>query len=367
MHTLITGSEGFVGKNLTQKITEQDSITFSTFDRSNSIQDLKEMIPSVDYIIHLAGSNRPKDEMDFNIDNFELTKIICDAVETSGKNIPIIFSSSIHAESKTPYGRSKKAAEQCLLEYAERSGNEVHIFRIPNIFGKWCKPNYNSVVATFCYNIVNNIPIEIHDKSKILSLVYIDDVIEKIISSLMDNKNYIEPNIEPIYKISLGELSEILHSFKKNRETLLIDNVGTGLKRALYATYISYLDPPKFSYELQSHTDERGIFAEFLKTIESGQFSFFTAHPNVTRGGHYHHTKNEKFLVVSGSATFKFKNILTNEKYTIDVSSDSLEVVETIPGWVHDITNTGKSELLVLLWANEVFDPSNPDTFMGEV
>ena len=367
MRILITGSDGFVGKNLIQKLKEQESIEFSTFNRSNSIQELKEIIPSIDSIIHLAGSNRPLDKKEFLIDNYEFTKIICETIENSSKKISIIFSSSIHAESDSPYGASKKAAEECLLDYEARSGNPVHIFRIPNIFGKWCKPNYNSGIATFCHNIINDTPIEIHDKDSMLSLVYIDDVIEKFISTLLDTKKPQDCFIEPVYKVSLGELSKILYSFKEIRKTSSIDRVGQGLKRALYATYISYLEPRQFSYKIQAHSDERGIFSEFLRTINSGQISFFTAHPGVTRGGHYHHTKNEKFLVVSGTAQFKFRNIITNKKHTIDVSSDSLEVVETVPGWVHDITNTVKKELLVLLWANEVFDPNNPDTFWGEV
>ena len=364
MHILVTGSNGFVGKNLIQKFRELDNITLSTFDRSGTLLELEQVIKDIDIIVHLAGVNRPQSVDEFEAGNLQLTRNITEIVERSSKNIPIVFSSSIHAEASNPYGKSKKAAEDCLLEFSEKTGNKVHILRIPNIFGKWCKPNYNSVIATFCHNIINDIPIKIDDEKKVIPLVYIDDVVDKIVSIILSDDDL---EIKPVYKVSLGEISSILKAFKEGRETLSIEKVGTGFERALYSTYISYYQPNQFSYKLESHIDERGIFAEFLKTHESGQVSFFTAHPDVTRGGHYHHTKNEKFLVISGNARFNFRNIDTDQKFSKEVSSKCLEVVETIPGWVHDITNIGESELVVMLWANELFDPDNPDTFWGEV
>ena len=367
MHILVTGSDGFVGKNLVLKLREQESIEVSTFTRSNSLEDLKGIIPHIDYVVHLAGSNRPEQDQDFVTDNLDLTKNICDLLVNTGKDIPIIFSSSIHSDADTPYGLSKRGAEECLISYSEKTNNSIYIYKIPNIFGKWSRPNYNSVVATFCHNIANDISIDINDKNKELSLVYIDDVIDDFLQILLGKKQPEYPEIKPIYKITIDLLAKTLYSFNDIRNTNIVDKVGDGFTRALYATYISYLNPENFKYKLDGHIDDRGVFCEFLKTSNSGQFSFFTAYPGITRGGHYHHTKNEKFLVISGSAQFRFRNLYNDEKYILDVDSDNFEVVETIPGWVHDITNTGKKELIVLLWANEIFDQNKPDTFWSRV
>ncbi len=235
------------------------------------------------------------------------------------------------------------------------------------VFGKCCKPNYNSVVATFCHNIANNLTIQINDPNVSLNLVYIDDVIKEFISILTKSKQSGKAEINPVYSIKLGDLAEQIRGFRDNREYLNIDRVGLGLTRCLYATYLSYQKPKNFAYDLIQNSDRRGSFVEVLKTIDSGQFSYFTSKPGETRGEHYHHTKNEKFLVVSGEAKFQFRNIITNEFYTVDTSDKKPQIVETIPGWAHDITNVGQSEMIVLLWANEIFDKENPDTYVYRI
>lgn len=362
MKVLIIGSDGFLGRNLKVRLKEKNIETID-FTRCTPIEQLPEILTSVDFIFHLAGVNRPKDPDEFVKGNYKLTNLICDAVRRSGRKIPILFSSSVHAESKSEYGRSKLSAERLLTKFESDTASPVYMYRLANVFGKWSKPNYNSVVATFCYNIANDIDIEIHDPEARLQLVYIDDVISHFIEQLSKSPNGLHRlDVEPTYSLTIQTLAEMLFEFKVNRQNLIVDGVGKGLVRALYATYLSYLKPIQFSYELPEYKDQRGSFVELLKTGDSGQFSFFTAHPGITRGKHYHHTKNEKFLVVRGTAYFRFKNILTNEVFEKYTSDDKLEVVETVPGWAHEVTNVGKDEMLVFVWANEVFDRAMPDT-----
>ena len=242
------------------------------------------------------------------------------------------------------------------------------IYRLPNVFGKWCKPNYNSVVATFCHNIVNDLPITVNDSSAQLKLVYVDDVVNEFINRLSNIVPGLSNGVvEPVYSLTLGELAAQVEQFKACRSSLVVEHVGLGFIRALYATYVSYLPPNRFMYSLPKHGDERGVFVEMLKKKDSGQFSYFNAHPGVTRGGHYHHTKTEKFLVIKGSARFRFRHVLTNEVYAVDVNGEKPQIVETVPGWTHDITNTGNEEMMVMLWANEIFDRERPDTIASEV
>jgi UDP-2-acetamido-2,6-beta-L-arabino-hexul-4-ose reductase len=267
-----------------------------------------------------------------------------------------------------PYGQSKRGAEQALEELVSETGNPVVIYRLPNVFGKWCKPNYNSVVATFCYNITHKLPIQINDPSTQLHLVYVDDVVSEFLRALESMEERLRwGEVMPVYSIALGELATQIQNFNNCRSTLITERVGSGLVRALYATYVSYLPPSEFSYDLPRYEDERGVFSEMLKTPDCGQFSFFTAHPGITRGGHYHHSKTEKFLVIKGLARFGFRNVVTNETYEIFTSGDVSQVVETVPGWTHDITNVGEDELVVMLWANEIFDRAHPDTIPCEV
>jgi len=363
MRILITGANGFIARNLSIQLKEMDGIEVLEFSRKNSKEELVEMCSKADAVVHLAGINRPLKEEEFAEGNYHLTEEICDALSSTERKIPIIFTSSIQAALDNPYGTSKLAAENSIDLYSKTTGSEVFIYRLPNVFGKWCRPNYNSVVATFCNNIALNLPIEINDPNYEINLVYIDDVVNDFISILLGQKKSCALDDVTTYSITLGELAEQIMGFRNSRELLTIGHVGLGLVRALYATYLSYLKPEMFTYDLTTYKDERGVFGEMLKTKDSGQFSFFTSKPGVTRGEHYHHTKNEKFLVISGKARFRFRNILTNEEYSVDTGSEKPQVVETVPGWAHDITNIGDEEMMVMLWANEIFDRDNSDTY----
>ncbi|MDA9319267.1 NAD-dependent epimerase/dehydratase family protein [Candidatus Thioglobus sp.] len=367
MNVLVTGSNGFIGKNLIVKLNEL-GIAVLTYTRDNSIQDLPNLIRESDYIVHLAGENRPLDEKDFDLVNAGLTASICEVSRSIDRPVPIILASSTQAALGNAYGKSKLDAEIIVKEFGKSTQIPVYIYRLPGVFGKWCKPNYNSVVATFCYNISHNLPVQVNNPSCELNLIYIDDVIEefvRIIQGRMGNKK--ELSIQPEYKIKLADLAAEIELFKESRSSLISERVGTGLSRKLYSTYVSYLSPKQFEYLLPAYVDERGMFAEILKTKDSGQFSFFTAKPGVTRGGHYHHSKTEKFLVVQGRAKFGFRNVTTDETHEIITTSKELKIVETVPGWSHDITNIDTEEIIVMLWANEIFDPNNPDTIAHKV
>lgn len=362
MRVLVTGAQGFIGKNLIVHLSEMVGVEVLSFVRGDSIEVLNELVAQADSIVHLAGENRPADIADFTIVNINLTRSLCEAIVATGRNIPLILASSTQAESDTLYGQSKRAAEQIVEGYATETGNHAVIYRLPGVFGKWCKPNYNSVVATFCHNIARDLPIQVNDAEATLLLVYIDDVVDEFLRVLKDVQlGLVWSKIEQAFTITLGELSVQITAFKNCRTTLISERVGTGLTRALYATYISYLQPEQFVYDIPMYSDERGIFAEMLKTADSGQFSFFTVHSGVTRGSHYHHSKTEKFLVVSGVVRMRFRQLVTGETFEITVSNDKPQVVISIPGWVHDITNVGVSEAVVMLWANEVFDKQKPD------
>jgi len=363
LRVLITGSEGFIGKNLVSHLSELKEIKVIRFSKKHTIKDLAEFIKNVDFVFHLAGVNRTDNKKDFKQVNHDLTESLCDLMFLSNRKIPLIFSSSTQVIQDNDYGRTKLSAEKIVNNYAKNSGANTFIYRFPNLFGKWCKPNYNSVVSTFCNNIANNLPIQINNPNHEMKLMYVDDVMSEFLSVLFQRED--KPSIDniPVYEISLGKLAEKIQEFHNNRSSLTIDRVGSGFIRALYSTYLSYLKPSAFSYELNSFSDKRGIFAEVLKTKDSGQFSFFTSKPGEIRGEHYHHSKNEKFLVVSGEAIFKFKNIITNEEYSLISNGDRLQVVETIPGWAHSIENIGDSEMFVMLWANETFNKENTDTY----
>lgn len=364
---LITGSNGFLGKNLKVRLSELPAFQVTEFNRDTPFSVLKSNLREVDCVIHLAGENRPKDLAQFEKVNHFLTKNICDALARENRKIPIIFTSSSQVHKDNAYGSSKMAAEGVLARYAE-DGNPAIIYRLPNVFGKWCRPNYNSVVATFCHNIALDLPVDIHDPAALITLVYVDDVINSLIGQLTDlpaGLTYVE--IAPVYSITVGDLYKQILAFKNGRRNLLTERVGNGLVRALYSTYVSYLPVKQWFYAVPVHADERGIFVEMLKTMDSGQFSYFTANPGVTRGSHYHHTKTEKFLVIKGSARFRFRHIINGQTYVIETIGTKPEIVETIPGFVHDITNIGSDEMIVMIWANEVFDRKAPDTIQARV
>lgn len=369
---LVTGANGFIGKNLVVRLNELSNIGITTFVRGDDVALLPELVSRVDAVVHLAGENRPADEIAFSQVNSGLTTSLCDAIkqeyQSNGRSIPLVLASSTQAELDNSYGLSKLAAEVTVQALAKETGIPCAIFRLPGVFGKWCKPNYNSVVATFCHNIACDLPIQIDDPTARLRLVYVDDVVTALLSALKaPGLGCIQVNVEPEYRTTLGELSDQIHAFRDCRSTLKTERVGTGFVRALYATYVSYFPNEKFSYGVPRHADPRGIFVEMLKTSDSGQFSYFTAHPGITRGGHYHHTKTEKFLVIKGEALFRFRHLLTNELYEIRTSGAISQVVDTIPGWIHDITNIGSEEMIVMLWANENFDRQNSDTIAAKI
>lgn len=361
MRVLVTGADGFIAKNLIIRLQEIGVEIFK-FTRKNNLSDLQVIVPQVDFIFHLSGVNRPKNTIEFKKDNFNFTAELSKLVEKNQQNISIVYTSSVQAEQNNPYGVSKLQSEEELIRLVNLNKANVAIYRLPNVFGKWSKPNYNSVVATFCYNTIYDLPLNIHDASSLVNLVYIDDLVDSFLKILEFGIRKLErPIIQNQHFITVGELAKIIQSFKAEREGY-IGPVGTGLTRALYSTYLSFYEPQKFKYGLVPKLDLRGKFVEVLKTKDFGQISFFTVNSGMTRGGHYHHTKNEKFIVVQGSARFKFRHIISNETYEIMTNGNKPEVVETIPGWSHDITNIGTNEMIVIIWANEVFDKKLPDT-----
>lgn len=364
MKVLITGANGFVGQNLIAHLGERDDIDIVRFTRDDDLSSLPGLVAQVEFIFHLAGVNRPVDPQEFNTGNTDLTGALCNAVISSGRRVPVLYTSSSQAELDNPYGSSKRGAEELLLNLQSSANVPVYLFRLPNVFGKWARPNYNSAVATFCNNIARDIPIKINDPQAMINLVYIDDVVTRFIQVMdgtVSTQGFV--NVEPQYSISVGGLVEQLSAFRDSRTNMISERVGTGLVRALYSTYLSYLPPERFTYKVPKYEDPRGMFVEMLKTPDAGQFSFFTAHPGITRGGHYHHSKTEKFLVIKGHACFRFRHIVSGEFYELFTTGEEPEIVETVPGWTHDVTNVGDSELIVMLWANEIFDREHPDTF----
>lgn len=363
MNILITGSKGFIGKNLVDHLKNLQGINISEFNRGDLEECLFNHINNSDFIIHLAGVNRPESMDEFELSNSVLTSKVCNFVAQSNKKIPILFTSSTHVHSISSYGKSKSAAEDALVNLHKSTRNPIRILRLPGVFGKYCKPNYNSVVATFCHNIANSIPIQIIEPNKSITLIYIDDLINKIISLLTQPLVGIEYLcIEPEYQIQIGDLANMLYEFKKSSRSLEIGDVGSGLAKALFATFLSYLPQDLFSYPLLPHNDIRGSFVEVLKSQNYGQISYLVAKPGITRGGHYHHTKCEKFIIVQGTAKFCFLNTHTNARHEIIASGNMPCVIQTIPGWAHDITNIGTEDLIAIIWSNEIFDQNKPDT-----
>lgn len=367
MKVLVTGSNGFIAKNLIEHLKRDESIELYLFSKKDSVNLLEAYVREVDFIFHLAGVNRPQNVREFYEGNSNLTKIIVDTLKLTKKTTPIVLSSSTQAELDNDYGKSKLEAEELLLEYAKATKAPIYIYRLPNVFGKWSKPNYNSVISTWCHNIANDLEIHVNNRDAELNLVYVDDVVNSFMQKLENRSDDKYVLIDTVYKKTLGEIEKLLYEFKENRKTLLIPNVASGFERVLYATYLSYLATDNFSYELKGHQDNRGTFYEILKTLDSGQFSLSTTAPGILRGNHYHHSKNEKFLVIRGEALIEFRHIVTDEIISYKVSDKKMEVVEMIPGYTHNIKNTGSEEMLLFLWANETFDQNNPDTYFLEV
>lgn len=369
MKILVTGSKGFVGKNLMATLNYLD-YEVVTFNRDNSLQDLKDMVLDVDFVVHLAGSNRPINTVDFYSVNADLTKELVNAIENTGRTIPILLSSSIQALNDSDYGKSKLSGENIVIDYAKRSGAQAYIYRYPNLFGKWSQPNYNTVIATWCHNISRDLPIQINDSNVEIELAYIDDVVEEIINAIEGKGNHVDNyffEVSNTSKVSLGRIIKLLKFFKASRQSLFLPNMSKGFETQLYSTYLSFLPNDQFSYPLTMHQDHRGSFTEFLKTDDRGQVSINISKPGITKGEHWHHSKNEKFLVVKGEGIIKLRDIYSDEVVEYSISSDKLEVVDIPTGYTHSIINTSSEDMVTVMWVNEPFDPTRPDTYFETV
>lgn len=368
-NVLVTGSAGFVGKNLVEALRLYDDVALTTFDVEDDYSILIESLGKVDFVFHLAGVNRPQCEEDFRTGNVGLTEEIVGALQKQGRSVPILLCSSTQAAQNNPYGLSKHQAEEAVFAYGKETGSLVFVYRLPNLFGKWCRPNYNSAVATFCHNIANDLPIQINDPNLSMTLAYIDDVVEAFLANLdgklTHGERYCE--VETVYTITLGEIAELLHGFKSSRLDLSVPNMSAPLTKKLYSTYLSYLPTDQFSYPLKMNVDDRGSFTEFIKTPDRGQVSINISKPGITKGNHWHHTKNEKFLVVSGRGVIRFRKIGSEEVIVYAVSGDKLEVVDIPTGYTHNISNTGECDMVTVMWVNEMLDPGKPDTIFEPV
>lgn len=366
---LVTGHNGFIGKNLIERLDRMENVNILKFGRGDDSNKLEELLKKADFIYHLAGVNRTKEDLEFDKVNRGLTQDIINILEKYNRSVPILITSSIQVNLNNPYGISKKNGEDAIIKYNEKSGADVYVYRLPNVFGKWSKPNYNSAVATFCHNISRNLDITITDENKYIELVYIDDVIDSFVSHLKysDETNKIYYSVSKTYKVTLKELVDTIYNIKNNRNTLIMPNIGNDFIKALHSTYLSYLDEDDFSYELNENSDSRGSFVEIIKSKEFGQISISTTKGKFVRGNHYHNTKNEKFCVIKGKAVIRFKNIVTNKIIEYYVSDEKLEVVDIPPGYTHNIENLSDDEMILVIWANEIFDREMPDTYYCEV
>lgn len=381
MNILVTGARGFVGKNLVASLKNIKDGKDKTFPITSDLNIfeynvdtdpalLDEYCGAADFIFNLAGVNRPKDQGEFMSGNFGFASTLLDTLKKHGNRCPVMLSSSTQAGLDNPYGKSKKAGEDLLFQYAKDTGAQVLVYRFPNIFGKWCRPNYNSAVATFCYNIAHDLPITVNDRGVVMNLVYIDDVVAELINALAGNANKKGDNycyVPVVHTITLGEIVDLIYSFKASRGNRSIPNMSDAFTKKLYATYLSYLPTDKFSYPLKMNIDERGSFTEIIRTPERGQFSVNISKPGITKGNHWHHSKNEKFLVVSGRGVIRFRRIGSDEVLEYYVSGDNLEVVDIPTGYTHNIENLGDTDMVTFMWANECFDPEKPDTYYEEV
>mgnify|MGYP003585412585 CR=1 FL=1 len=369
MTILITGSEGFIGKNLSVTLQQQQDVRLIYFDVHNDPADLYPLLDQADFVFHLAGVNRPQNYEEFASGNTGLTERICDYLSSKQHRVPIAISSSTQAEIENHYGVSKRRAEAAVFAYGKKFDTPVYVFRLPNVFGKWCRPNYNSGVATFCHNIAHGLPIQVNDPSVVMNLVYIDDVVKAFIA-LLDGGADEQGGfcmVSPVHSMRLGEIADLIRSFHNSRELRAIPDMADPFTKKIYATYLSYLPANGFSYPLNMNIDSRGSFTEFIKTPDRGQVSINISKPGITKGNHWHHTKNEKFLVVSGVGVIRFRKIGSNEIIEYPVSGEKLMVVDIPTGYTHDISNTGKDDLVTIMWCNEMYDPESSDTYFENV
>lgn len=368
MKVLVTGAKGFLGKNLISNLRLNKDMEIYEYDIENTYEELNRYTKDCEFVFHLAGVNRPKDNEEYMKGNFGFTSTLLECLKNNGNCAPIMISSSIQATLDNDYGKSKKAGEDLIIEYGKNNKVDVYIYRFPNLFGKWCRPNYNSAVATFCNNIANNLPITISDEKIELTLAYVDDVCYELINCLNGhaNKDGVYCKVPVEYKKTLGEIVRLLRSFRDNDNGIMVPSTGDEFTKNLYATYISYVPLEKMVVDLTEHRDDRGVFCELVRTKEAGQVSISTTNPNVVRGGHYHNTKMERFIVVKGKAKIKFEHVITHEKIEFQVSDKKLQYVTIPVGYQHSIDNVGNGELVLILWANELFDPNKPDTYVME-
>lgn len=369
MRILVTGAKGFVGKNLIVELKNRGYTDILEYDKDTDLSLLDEYCIEADFVFHLAGVNRPQEQSEYMKGNFGFTSALLDTLRKHRNTCPILMSSSIQAELDNPYGKSKKAAEDLLFAYSKETGVKVLVYRLPNVFGKWCRPNYNSAVATFCYNIAHNLPITVNDPTVVMNLVYIDDVVEELISALQGKENCAGQfcEVSPVYTIELGEIVDLIYLFKTSREERTVPDMKDSLTKKLYSTYLSYLPEDQFSYTLKMNQDNRGSFTEFIKTIDRGQVSINISKPGVIKGNHWHQTKTEKFLVVNGKGVIRFRKIDSDKIIEYHVSGEKLEVLDIPPGYTHNIENLGDTDMVTVMWANEPFNPEKPDTYYLEV
>ncbi|NMB98533.1 MAG: capsular polysaccharide biosynthesis protein CapF [Clostridiaceae bacterium] len=369
MKILVTGAKGFIGKNLIAELKNRNYTDIFEYDVETNPDLLDKYCKEADFVFHLAGVNRPKDESEFMEGNFGFTSTLLEKLKKYGNICPVMISSSIQAKLDNPYGRSKKAGEDLLLDYSKETGAKVLIYRFPNVFGKWCRPNYNSAIATFCHNIAHGLPITVNDPKVVMNLVYIDDVVNELINALEGKENRVGDfcEVPVVYTVALGKIVDLIYSFKKSREERSIPDMSDEFTKKLYSMYLSYLPEDQFSYELKMNVDNRGSFTEFIRTQDRGQVSVNISKPGITKGNHWHHTKNEKFLVVSGRGVIRFRKVDSDEVIEYFVSGDKLEVVDIPTGYTHNIENLGDTDMVTIMWANESFDPEKPDTYYLEV
>jgi UDP-2-acetamido-2,6-beta-L-arabino-hexul-4-ose reductase len=369
MNILITGAKGFVGKNLVAELHNQGFSDLLEYDIDTPPALLDEYASACEFVFHLAGVNRPENPGEFMTGNYGFTLQLLNALKNAGNKAPIVITSSTQAALENAYGQSKKAGEDLLFDYGRETNTPVYVYRLSNVFGKWCRPNYNSAVATFCYNIANGLPIQLNNPDADMKLVYIDDVLSSFTGLLKSSSSQDSgfKEVNPVHEIKLGGIADLIYSFTESRGNLQVPDMGDGFTRKLYSTYLSYLPVDKFSYPLTMHTDSRGSFTEFLKTKERGQVSVNISKPGITKGNHWHHSKNEKFLVVSGMGVIRFRKIDSTEITEYHVTGENLTVVDIPCGYTHNIENTGDTEMVTVMWVNEIFDINRPDTYFLDV
>ena len=369
MKILITGSNGFIGKNLVEFLKTKQDFELYLFDKDNTEKELEEYCKKCDFVVNLAGVNRTSDVNDFVSGNLGVIESVVKYLTQYNNRVPIVYSSSIQAEKDNDYGKSKKLAEDFLFEYSKNYEIPVYIYRFTNLFGKWSVPNYNSVIATFCYNIARNLPITINDESVMINFCYIDDVVNEIYSAIQGHPSVNGEfcYVKEVYQRSIGEVAELIRLFKGNRDNLQVINTADRFQKKLYSTYLSFLPENEFSYEVKTNVDNRGSFTELFKSETSGQVSVNIAKPGITKGNHWHNTKNEKFVVVQGEALIKFRKPFEENVIEYKVSGNKIQIVDIPCGYTHNITNVGNDDMIFIIWTNELFDKENPDTYFLEV